>query len=106
MYVSPSLPPVQHRVDRSPLIDRMPHVIGEFISKHVYRSKLKTHHDDHTETCCRFVDVSNGKEFKKGNSWKVRTILPSTGLLFVLKFCFYLLERRRSQSRSPYRKAL
>jgi hypothetical protein len=49
----------------------MPTVIGHFISRHVYNSELHTKHDINARTCCRFVDVSNGKEFKKGVGWVV-----------------------------------
>jgi hypothetical protein len=67
------LPPqVECRADRSPVVDRMPMVIGNFISRNVYNSKLRTKHDINTLTCCRFVDASDGKEFKKGVSWMVR----------------------------------
>jgi len=50
----------------------MPMVIGDFISRHVYDSKLGTLHTIRTVTCCRFVDVSDGEETKKGFSWVVR----------------------------------
>jgi len=49
---------------------RMPHIIGDFISRHVYQSKLHTKHDISDIFCCRFVNVSNGKEAKMGVSWK------------------------------------
>ena len=49
----------------------MPTVIGNFISRHVYDSKLITRHAINTLTCCRFVDVSDGEEAKKGVSWMV-----------------------------------
>ena len=52
----------------------MPTVIGDFISRHVYDSKLRTKHSINILTCCRFVDVSNGKETKKGVSWVVRVL--------------------------------
>jgi len=48
---------------------RMPKVIGDFISRQVYDSKLFTKHAIETHTCCRFVDVWNGEEVKKGVSW-------------------------------------
>ena len=67
---------VKCRVDHSSLLDRMPTVIGYFISRNVYGSKLRTKHSINTLTCCRFVDVSNGKETKKGVSWTVR--VPDT----------------------------
>ena len=53
--------------------DRMPTVIGNFISRRVYSSKLLTQHNIQTPTCCRFVDVRDGKEVKTGFSWTVRT---------------------------------
>jgi hypothetical protein len=65
-------PQVECHVDHSSVVDRMPTVIGYFISRQVYNSQLRTVHDTNTLTCCRFVDVSNGKEFKKGLSWVVR----------------------------------
>ena len=63
---------IERRIDHPSLVDRMPKVIGYFISRHVYGSKLRTQHDINTLTCCRFVDVSDGEETKKGNSWTVR----------------------------------
>ena len=54
----------------------MPTVIGHFISRKVYSSKLLTKHSIKTLTCCRFVDVSNGEESKKGHSWIVRVDEP------------------------------
>jgi len=50
----------------------MPTVIGSFISRRVYDSKLRTVHSIRTTACCRFVDVRNGEEVKKGVSWMVR----------------------------------
>ena len=52
-------------------IDRMPTVIGDFISRHVYDSELRTEHKIHAPTCCRFVNVNNGEEVKRGVSWMV-----------------------------------
>ena len=70
----PFSPPseVEYGADHSSLVDRMPTIIGHFISRHVYDSKLRTKHSINTLTCCRFVDVSNGKELRKGVSWTVR----------------------------------
>jgi len=62
---------VEYRADHHHSVDRMPMVIGHFISSHVYGSKLGTKHPINTLVCCRFVDVSNGKEIKKGLSWMV-----------------------------------
>ena len=58
-----------------PLSDRMPLIIGNFISRHVYSSKLRTEHLIKTLTCCRFVDVNKGNEIRRGMSWTV--CLPS-----------------------------
>ena len=58
----------------------MPMVIGHFISRHVYNSKLLTERDVNTLTCCRFVDVSDGKEVKRGVSWVVRVDESRLGL--------------------------
>ena len=65
---------VEFLVDHSSLADRMPTVIGKFISRHVYDSELRTQHAIESLTCCRFVDVSNGKEAKEGVSWVVRIL--------------------------------
>ena len=70
---SPVEPRVVHCTYHSSLADRMPTVIGHFISCHVYDSKLRTIHDIKTLACCRFADVRNGEESKdKGVSWVVR----------------------------------
>ena len=98
-----------HRVKRCSLdfsccVDRMPTIIGSFISRHVYDSKLLTVHKIHTQTCCRFVDVRNGEESKKGLSWMVSTILQ------ILYQSFRLLkthpELGRGQSLSPHRQTI
>ena len=84
MYVSlPSLKTIPP-IDRSFFVDRMPTVIGRFISRNVYGSKLQTVHTIHIQTCCRFVDVSNGKETKKGGSWTVRPTPPRNAHLSVV----------------------
>lgn len=53
--------------------DRMPTTIGDFISKNVYKGKLKTEHKIAHSLCCKFVDVKGGQEAKPngGNSWGV-----------------------------------
>ncbi|TFK33236.1 AAA domain-containing protein [Crucibulum laeve] len=48
---------------------RMPIVIGNFISKHVYGNRLKTIHKITSNNSCRFVDVEKGKEKRVGQSW-------------------------------------
>ena len=62
--------------------DRMPVPLGDFISKHVYDSRLKSEHPITTHTCVRFVDVRKGVEDSAGSSWKVgfpRTSLVASG---------------------------
>ncbi|KAJ7761893.1 AAA domain-containing protein [Mycena maculata] len=46
----------------------MPIQLGTFIGRHVYDDKLKSEHRN-TAPCCQFIDVSKGKEVKKGLSW-------------------------------------
>lgn len=58
--------------------DRMPLVIGSFISRHVYNQKLMTVHNNNSRAACRFLDVKRGQEQKLGKSWAVRfTSRPS-----------------------------
>ncbi|KAF8969177.1 P-loop containing nucleoside triphosphate hydrolase protein [Flammula alnicola] len=49
---------------------RMPTPIGAFISREVYKNRLKTRHSISDPQSCRFVDVSNGSEEAMGHSWK------------------------------------
>ncbi|KAG2038451.1 P-loop containing nucleoside triphosphate hydrolase protein [Suillus americanus] len=58
------LPLLQHNIQ-----NRMPLVIGSFISRHVYNQKLMTEHDITSKAACRFLDVKKGKEEKSGKSW-------------------------------------
>ncbi|OAX31246.1 hypothetical protein K503DRAFT_870707 [Rhizopogon vinicolor AM-OR11-026] len=48
---------------------RMPVVVGDFISRHVYGNQLKTVHNNNSNTACRFLDVKKGQEKKSGHSW-------------------------------------
>ncbi|TFY66809.1 hypothetical protein EVG20_g4292 [Dentipellis fragilis] len=48
---------------------RMPTVIGNFISSHIYDGRLQTVHELDSWDTCRFVDISKGKEEKSGHSW-------------------------------------
>ncbi|KAG2074300.1 P-loop containing nucleoside triphosphate hydrolase protein [Suillus decipiens] len=48
---------------------RMPLVIGNFISRHVYNQKLMTVHNVNNKAACRFLDVKRGQEQKAGHSW-------------------------------------
>ncbi|KDQ17083.1 hypothetical protein BOTBODRAFT_94678, partial [Botryobasidium botryosum FD-172 SS1] len=49
---------------------RMPEKIGDFISRKVYGSKLKSIHPVKDYSCVAFVDVDNGHEVKQGSSWR------------------------------------
>jgi len=80
------------------LSDRMPVVIGSFISRNVYSSRLLTHHGIVTPTCCRFVDVRHGWEMKAGHSWTVCSLLEDIPL-FTLKI--YLPPRTQPKSIVP-----
>ena len=74
----------------------MPLVVGDFISRHVYDSKLGTVHPISTVACCRFVDVSNGKEIKRGISWVVRLSLQDTDLSCVADIYLPLRTKEKS----------
>ena len=99
---------LHHRVKYGPnpprRVDRMPTIIGNFISRHVYSSKLLTAHKIHTQICCRFVDVRNGEESKKGVSWMVGTIFQ----IRHQPFCSLNThpELGRGQGLSPHRQTL
>jgi superfamily I DNA and/or RNA helicase len=58
--------------------DRMPVVIGNFISCHVYGDQLKTdpEHKIKSKTSCRFLHVEGSQEKKLGHSWTVRNSSP------------------------------
>ncbi|KAI0037095.1 P-loop containing nucleoside triphosphate hydrolase protein [Vararia minispora EC-137] len=49
---------------------RMPHVIGRFISEHVYKGRLRTVHNVNDPLACRFIDVYKGQEKRSGLSWE------------------------------------
>ena len=46
----------------------MPLVIGNVISQEVYNSRLKYKRKIPAKTCCRFIDVTNGREERQGKS--------------------------------------
>ncbi|KAI0090550.1 P-loop containing nucleoside triphosphate hydrolase protein [Irpex rosettiformis] len=50
---------------------RMPIPLGEFISREVYNSKLKSHHKTHSPSSVAFIDVGKGVEASAGKSWTV-----------------------------------
>ncbi|KAI6162373.1 AAA domain-containing protein [Pisolithus thermaeus] len=63
-----SIPPGS-RLSTNLFSDRLPRVIGDFISQKVYDGKLKTCHADSASLPCRFVDVERGRERQSGKSW-------------------------------------
>ncbi|KAG1817481.1 P-loop containing nucleoside triphosphate hydrolase protein [Suillus subaureus] len=70
----PLLQRFQHNLQKMVFIGddkqhRMPLVIGNFISRHVYNQKLMTVHDINSKAACRFLNVQGGQEQKAGNSW-------------------------------------
>ena len=95
---------VKHSSDCSCCADRMPTIIGNFISRHVYNSKLLTTHKIRSQTCCRFVDVRNGEESKKGLSWMVSITFQIRHRSF-RSFKTHS-ERGRGQGLSPHRQTL
>ncbi|KAI0359441.1 P-loop containing nucleoside triphosphate hydrolase protein [Trametes cingulata] len=56
---------------------RMPVPLGEFISEHVYDSKLKSVHAIRDRASVCLVDVRKGQEERVGSSWKVSIIVRS-----------------------------
>ncbi|KAG6840404.1 hypothetical protein C0991_006913 [Blastosporella zonata] len=48
---------------------RMPVPLGHFISRYVYKCRLKSEHSIKTASCVSFVDVSKGEESRSGVSW-------------------------------------
>ncbi len=68
----------------------MPVPIGNFISRKVYANRLKTEHAITANTCCRFVDVSHGKEVFRGGSWVVST--PNSAAVVREVLTTYLAE--------------
>lgn len=60
----------------------MPLVIGNVTSQEVYNSRLKYKRKIPAKTCCRFIDVTNGREERQGKSWIVNCIYEITSHLF------------------------
>jgi superfamily I DNA and/or RNA helicase len=55
--------------------DRMPVLLGNFISKQIYDGRLKTVHSITSASFCRLIDVANGREEKRGCSYVVRALI-------------------------------
>ncbi|KAK0482994.1 P-loop containing nucleoside triphosphate hydrolase protein [Armillaria luteobubalina] len=66
---------IAHRLDTQ---YRMPHPLGDFISREVYDNRLRSVHDITDPSCIAFIDARNGNEKKSGFSYKnddeVRTV--------------------------------
>lgn len=77
----------------------MPTPIGEFISSHVYGSRLKSQHHERSSSCLALVDAGFGSvEEKSGTSWMVRELsLYAHVLLFTAPLC-----RTRGKSRPSF----
>ena len=59
-------------------IDRMPPLIGEVVSDHIYNSQLCSNPDHPvpiSETCCWFVHVEESEEKREAPSWHVSRLL-------------------------------
>ncbi|KAG1739216.1 P-loop containing nucleoside triphosphate hydrolase protein [Suillus paluster] len=77
---------------------RMPVVIGNFISRHVYGNQLKTSHDNFSKTVCHFLDVKRGQEKKTGHSW-----INSQEIAVVIHLArIYVEQGRRYRVLTPY----
>ncbi|KAL1739792.1 P-loop containing nucleoside triphosphate hydrolase protein, partial [Schizophyllum fasciatum] len=48
---------------------RMPTYLGNFISKNVYKGRLKSEHAIRAASCIRFINVVHGQEKSVGTSW-------------------------------------
>lgn len=54
--------------------DRLPTPLGNFISRLVYKNRLKTEHSIDDSNSVVFVDVRDGEEEKSGLSWVVSIV--------------------------------
>ncbi|KAK0237312.1 P-loop containing nucleoside triphosphate hydrolase protein [Armillaria nabsnona] len=65
---------IDHLKDESYFLDiqyRMPHPLGEFISREVYNNRLRSEHTIIDSSCVAFIDTKTGTEEKSGFSWQV-----------------------------------
>ncbi|KAF6742048.1 P-loop containing nucleoside triphosphate hydrolase protein [Ephemerocybe angulata] len=74
---------------------RMPVVLGNFISKHVYSGLLDTIHSLTSRKTCRFVNVYGTKEEKEGHSWmnlrEAATVISLARLMVDLGLSFRII---------------
>lgn len=73
--------------------DRMPVLIGNFISKAVYNSQLQSYHKI-TNSACFFVDVSDSAEKGNGTSWEVSKFTSILHVLILKNILQNIAERR------------
>ncbi|KAK0216388.1 P-loop containing nucleoside triphosphate hydrolase protein [Armillaria fumosa] len=58
---------IAHRLDTQ---YRMPHPLGNFISREVYDNRLRSEHDITDPSCIAFINAKYGDEEKSGFSWR------------------------------------
>ncbi|KAK0482998.1 P-loop containing nucleoside triphosphate hydrolase protein [Armillaria luteobubalina] len=58
---------IAHRLD---IQYRMPHPLGDFISREVYNNRLRSEHDITDPSCIAFINAKYGDEEKSGFSWR------------------------------------
>lgn len=64
-----------HGIPLTLMIDRMPALIGDFISRMVYDNRLRSYHSNHSHSACQFIDVVGSQELRSGESyWVSRTL--------------------------------
>lgn len=73
----------------------MPNAIGDFISRKVYKGKLKTCHPNAVSLPCRFVNVERGQEKQSGKSWinplEARVVVQLAGVCQVKGLDFRII---------------
>ncbi|PBK61108.1 P-loop containing nucleoside triphosphate hydrolase protein, partial [Armillaria solidipes] len=80
---------IDHLKDESYFLNiqyRMPHPLGEFISREVYNNRLHSEHKIKDPSCVAFIDTKTGTEEKSGLSWRnaseIRTIVHLVKLYY------------------------
>ncbi|PBK86032.1 P-loop containing nucleoside triphosphate hydrolase protein, partial [Armillaria gallica] len=80
---------IDHLKDESYFLNiqyRMPHPLGEFISREVYNNRLRSEHIIKDPSCVAFIDTKTGTEEKSGFSWQnaseIRTIVHLVKLYY------------------------
>ncbi|KAK0421900.1 P-loop containing nucleoside triphosphate hydrolase protein, partial [Armillaria borealis] len=80
---------IDHLKDKSYFLNiqyRMPHPLGEFISREVYNNRLRSEHRIKDPSCVAFIDTKTGTEEKSGLSWRnaseMRTIVHLVNLYY------------------------